>query len=674
MSKTFRLALAFFAISTFAMGESPAPGTSSGVDLKAIDKSVDPCEDFFHYACGNWMKANPIPARYPRWSRFGELRVGNENVLKQILEESSKNQGRSAIDQKIGAFYQSCMDEAAIEKSGYNPIKPGLARIARLNDKAQIAGEVARLHDEGVTAFFGLSAQPDLDNSAVNSADIRQGGLGLPDRSYYLEQKDEAIRSKYVEHISRMLQLIGVLPSDADRQARAIIQLETALAKSSMDRVELRNPNNIRHKMTVAQLQALTPALDFKAYFEDRATPAFETLNVGQPDFFRGLNTTVESTTLDDLKSYLTWHYVSSNASLLSKAFVDENFQFYGRTLTGVQELQPRWERCTSAVDSNLGEALGQKYVERAFGGGAKEKTQQLVLAIEKQMAADIDSLSWMSNATKQQALAKLKGVTNKIGYPDRWRDYSSVVVKQGDPVGNEVRARQFEIRRQLSKLGKPVDRSEFRMTPPTVNAYYNPRENNINFPAGILQPPFYSNNADMAVNYGGIGAVIGHELTHGFDDSGRRFDADGNLRDWWTQQDALEFNKRADCLVREYSTFSPFQGANLNGRLTLGENGADNAGIRLAFMALLGAMENGSASKEKLDGYTPQQRFFLGFAQLYCENDRPESAREMVRTDPHSPGQFRVIGTLQNQPEFAQTFGCSAGQPMASANGCRVW
>jgi putative endopeptidase len=672
MSYTFRLALGALGLCVFAAGQSPAP--PSGVDLKAIDKTVDPCQDFFHYACGGWLKANPIPARYPRWSRFDELRNRNQEILRQILEDSAKNQGRSDIDQKIGAFYQACMDEAAIEKAGYDPIKPGLARIAGLKEKSQLTGELAWLHETGVTALFRFQSMPDLDKSTVEVADIAQGGLGLPDKSYYLDAKDEDMRSKYLAHVSRMLQLIGTPKTDADGQAKAILQLETALAKASLDRVARRNPNNIRHKMTVDQLQALTPDFDYRAYFKDRSVTAFDNLNVEEPDFFGSLNSTLHSVSLDDLKSYLTWHYVSSNASLLSKAFVNENFDFYGRTLTGAQELEPRWERCSASVDDNLGEALGQKYVGRAFGGSAKEKTEELVQAIEKQMAAGIDSLAWMSDATKQQALTKLKGVTNKIGYPDRWRDYSSVVVKPGDPVGNEERGRQFEIRRELAKIGKPVDRSEFHMTPPTVNAYYSPQENNINFPAGILQPPFYNNNADMAVNYGGIGAVIGHELTHGFDDSGRRFDADGNLRDWWTQQDAAEFNKRVDCLANEYSAFSPIPGSNVNGRLTLGENGADNAGIRLAYMAFLQALENGSASKEKLDGYTPQQRFYLGFAQVFCGNERPEFLRNMVRTNPHSPSQFRVIGTLQNQGEFAQAFGCSAGQPMVAANGCRVW
>ncbi len=642
--------------------------------MKAVDKSVDPCKDFFQYACGSWVKVNPIPPQYPRWSRFNELQDRNDDILRQILEDSARNQNRSAIDQEIGAFYQSCMDETGIEKTGYTSIKPGLEKIRSLKDKAALAEEVARLHNEGISVFFRFGAGPDPDKSTVNLANISQGGIGLPDRSYYLQPKDEAMRAKYVAHISRMLQLIGEAPADADGQAKAILELETTLAKASLDRVAIRDPKNTHHKMTVAQLEALTPDFNFKQYFAVRGTPAFENLNVAEPDFFKSLNAALQAASLHDLQSYMAWHYVSANAALLPKAFVAENFDFYSRTLTGAQELQPRWKRCTERVDERLGEALGQKYVEKAFGRQAKEKTQQLVGLIEKQMAVDIDSLTWMSGATKEQALAKLKGVTNKIGYPEKWRDYSSVTVKEGDLVGDDQRAREYEIKRNLGKVGKAVDRSEFNMTPPTVNAYYNPLQNNINFPAGILQPPFYTNTADMAVNFGGVGAVIGHELTHGFDDQGRNFDADGNLRDWWTKEDTDEFKKRADCLAEEYSGFSPVEGANVNGRLTLGENGADNAGIRLAYMALLGGLENGSVNREKLDGYTPQQRFFLGFAQIWCSNERPESARNRVRTDPHSPGQFRVIGTLRNQPEFAQAFGCSVGQAMVAAQGCRVW
>ena len=667
-----RLICAGLLISSFGAAQSSSP--ASGVDLQAIDKSVDPCQDFYKYACGTWMKNNPIPADQARWGRFEELRDRNQEVLHGILEDSAKHQDRSAIDQKTGAFYAACMDESAIDKAGSAPIKAGLERINALTDKAQLAAEVARLHDQGVSVFFRFVAVPDPDKSTINIADVDQGGLGLPDRSYYLDEKDQKTREKYLQHISRMLQLIGDKPEQADAKAKTILALETSLAKASLDRTARRNPHLTYHRMTLPQLEALTPAFNFKQYFSDRAAPGFETLNVAVPDFFKNLNATFSSTSLDDLKSYLIWHYVSANAELLSNPFVDETFDFYSRYLAGAQKLEPRWKRCVDLTDDALGEALGQKYVEKAFAGQSKEKTQQLVTAIEREMATDIDSLKWMSDETKRQAFAKLKGVTNKIGYPEKWRDYSTVDVTATNLVADDRNAKQYEIRRNLNKIGKPVDRSEFGMTPPTVNAYYSPSQNNINFPAGILQPPFYTNTADMAVNFGGIGAVIGHELTHGFDDQGRQFDADGNLRDWWTQQDADEFKKRADCIANEYSGFSPVEGVNLNGRLTLGENGADNAGIRLAYMALLGGLENGTVDKGKIDGFTPQQRFFLGYAQVWCQNQRPESLRIRARTDPHSPGQFRVIGVVQNTPEFATAFGCSQGQPMVAANGCRVW
>jgi predicted metalloendopeptidase len=661
-------------VAVCALAQSSSSSHNSGIDSKAIDKTADPCTDFYQYACGGWLKANPIPPEYASWGRFQELAQRNIEVLHTILEDAEKHPDASPIDQKIGTLYGACMDEAAIEKAGYTPIEPGIKRIRDLSGKADLAAEVARLHDEGVSVLFGFGAGPDPDKSSVEIAQARQGGLGLPDKSYYLNPKDEELRQKYVRHISRMLQLIGVPADQADSQAKDIMAFETRLAQSSMDRVDMRNPDNTHHKMTLEQLQALTPDFNFHTYLSDRRVPEFTTLNVAQPDFFKALNNNLSDTSLDTLKQYLIWHYVSSSASLLSKPFVDENFDFYSKTLTGAQQIQPRWKRCTQMVDRSLGEALGQKYVAKAFSGQSKQMTQNLVAMIEHQMSVDIDSLTWMSQATKEQALTKLKGVTNKIGYPERWRDYSSVRVTKGDLVGDEERARSFEIHRNLDKIGKPVDRGEFNMTPPTVNAYYSPLENNINFPAGILQPPFYMAGADMAVNFGGVGAVIGHELTHGFDDQGRRYDADGNLRDWWTQHDAQEFKKRADCIVNEYNGFSPVEGANVNGRLTLGENGADNAGIRLAFMALLGGLENGTIDKDKLDGYTPQQRFFLGYAQIWCENQRPENVRNRVRTDPHSPGRFRVVGVLQNMPEFAQAFGCSAGQPMVSSNACRVW
>jgi putative endopeptidase len=658
----------------FAVIYGQNSASSSGVDLQAIDKTADPCQNFYQYACGNWIKANPVPAQYPRWGRFNELQDRNQEILRGILEDSSKHQDRSPIDRKIGAFYAACMDEAAVEKAGDAPLKPEIEQILGLHDKVALARELAKLQNQGVTALFGFRSAPDPDNAKMSIADLDQGGLGLPDKSYYLGEKDVKIRGEYVRHISKILQLIGQSPAPADAGARAVLKIETELASASLDRVARRDPNLTHHKMSISALQALTPDFDYKTYFVERSAPSFDNLNVSVPDFFKRLNSTLASNSLDDLKTYLLWHYVSSYAPNLSKPFVDANFDFYDRTLTGAKELQPRWKRCVQSTDTSLGEALGQRYVDRAFAGQSKEKTQELVNIIEQQMEKDIKSLTWMSDATKQQALVKLKGVTNKIGYPDHWRNYSSVSITDNNLVSNVKNARAFELHRNLSKIGKPVDRSEFGMTPPTVNAYYSPLQNNINFPAGILQPPFYNSRADMAVNFGGIGAVIGHELTHGFDDQGRRFDADGNLRDWWRKQDEEEFKKRADCLVNEYSQFKPVPDANVNGRLTLGENGADNAGIRLAYMALMDGIENGTVDKNKLDGYTPEQRFFLGYAQIWCENARPEYSRSSVRTNPHSPGEFRVIGVVENTPEFGKAFGCSVGQPMMKENGCRVW
>jgi putative endopeptidase len=663
---------AYFVLSTAVSGQ--VRSASSGLDLHAIDKAADPCQNLYQYACGNWIKENPVPPEYSRWGRFNELQERNQEILKGILEDSSNHQNRSPIDQKIGAFYKACMNEAAVDKAGYGPIKPGIERILALQNKDALAGEIAALHEQGVGVFFTFHSIPDPDNSRISIGDADQGGLGLPDKSYYIGPKDEKLRTQYVDHISRMLQLIGRSPDTAQADAKTILRIETELANASLDRVARRDPNLTHHKMSETEFQPLIPYFNFKFYFADRKAPGFQTLNVSVPAFFKALSATLRSNSLEYLKTYLVWHYVSAYAPDLSKPFVDANFDFYEHVLTGAKQLQPRWKRCVESTDRSLGEALGQKYVAQAFAGQSKEKTQELVTQIEQQMEKDIKSLSWMSPATKQQALTKLKSVTNKIGYPDRWRDYSSVEIGDDSLVSNVRNAREFEIHRNLNKIGKPVDRSEFGMTPPTVNAYYSPLQNNINFPAGILQPPFYNRNADMAVNFGGIGAVNGHELTHGFDDEGRRFDADGNLRDWWQKQDEDEFKRRADCLVNQYSGFEPVPDVHVNGRLTLGENGADNAGIRLAYMALLGGIQNGTVENSKLDGFTPEQRFFLGYAQVWCENSRPEFSRTNVRTNPHSPGQFRVIGVVQNTPEFGKAFGCSVGQPMMKESGCRVW
>jgi putative endopeptidase len=653
--------------------------SKSGLDLTAIDKSASPCGSFYQYACGAWNKSHPIPADESSWGRFNELLQRNQEILRGILEDSAKNQDRSPVDQKIGGFYQSCMSEPLIEQRGTMPLQAELQRIARIGNQDELLDEVARLHERQVGVFFNFSSSPDPKNARMSIADLDQGGIGLPERDFYLrtDSKSEEIRRKYLQHVAKMFELIGVQTGDAQKKAATIMSIETDLAKASLDVTTRRDPQQRVHEMSKEKLAALSPHFNFSRFFVQVNAPQFTMLNVAVPDFVKTFNSLIASRDLSDLRDYLTWHFVSASARLLPKAFVDENFDFYGKTLTGVTELRPRWKRCVSATDDELGEALGKKYVEKTFGEQGKRRTLDLVHEIEEQMSKDLQSLTWMSPETKKQALIKLTAVANKIGYPEKWRDYSSIEIDSKDYFGNWYRANEFESKRDRDKIGKPVDRAEWEMTPPTVNAYYDPTENNINFPAGILQPPFYSNAATDAVNYGAIGVVIGHELTHGFDDQGRKFDADGNLKEWWQVSDEQRFNKLADCFVKEYSSFEAAPGVHQNGKLTLGENTADNGGIRLAYMALMDALAKKQESPSgRIDGYTQPQQFFLGFAQIWCENMRPEFARLLAQTDPHSLPEFRVTGVVKNMPEFGSAFGCKTGDQMyiAPGQGCRVW
>jgi putative endopeptidase len=661
-----RFAFAAFLV-TAAFGQT-------GFTVEAIDKSVSPCTDFYAYACGNWLKNNPIPADQASWGRFHELQERNQRILRDILETAGAKAGRSADEQKIGDYYAACMDEKGIDAQGVDGLKPYLRRVESLKDKAGLSAEIARLHSEGIAAMFSVSSGQDFKNAEEVIAHVDQGGIGLPERDYYFktDAKSEAIRKAYVAHVAKMFELLGERPESAAARAAAVMRIETALAKGSLDVTARRDPSKIYHRMTVEELGKLAPSFEWKAYLAAIGAPV-PTLNVAVPEFFRALEAQIQSVSLDDWKTYLTWHIVHAAAPLMPTPFVNENFNFYGRVLTGAKELRPRWKRCVQFTNSDLGEALGRKYVELTFGAEGKEKTLAMVRALERALERDIQQLDWMSPETKKRALEKLHAISNKIGYPEEWRDYSALSVRPKDAIGNSFRANAFEFKRQMAKIGKPVDKKEWYMTPPTVNAYYDPQNNNINFPAGILQPPFYDAKLDPAVNFGAIGAVIGHELTHGFDDEGSQFDARGNLENWWTEKDRKAFEQRTECMAKQYSEYVAVDDVKLNGKLTLGENVADNGGLRIAYMALVDVL--GGKPGNKIDGYTPEQRFFLGWAQIWCTNMRDEQRRMYAQVDPHSPGQWRVNGTVSNMPEFQKAFGCKAGEPMVrSENACRVW
>jgi putative endopeptidase len=644
------------------------------LDLTAIDSRVEPCTDFYQYACGTWLARNPIPADQSSWGRFSELAERNRVILRDVLETAGGKQNRTPVEQKIGDYYGACMDERGIEARGTAPLKPGLAQIAAIPDKAALAETLVKLHRIMVPALFRFTSTQDYKDATEVIAEADQGGLGMPDRDYYLKDdaKSVEIRKQYVAHVQRVFELLGDASDTAAAQANTVMAFETALARGSMDRVSRRNPANTYHRMRVDEFARLMPSFDAKRYLAAIGAPPLKSLNVASPEFFRTVDAEVRAASLDDVKTYITWHYVMAASQLLPRAFVDESFDFYWRVLRGQKEQRPRWKRCVMFTDSDLGEALGQKYVEVTFGGNAKERMLKLVAGLEKALERDIQQIDWMTPATRKRALEKLHAVTEKIGYPDKWRDYSPLEIRAGDALGNSHRANTFEFQRQLNKIGKPVDKKEWLMSPPTVNAYYDPQNNNINFPAGILQPPFFDPKIDDAVNLGAIGAVIGHELTHGFDDQGRQYDAEGNLKDWWTPADAREFEERAECIAQQYGGYTAVADIKLNGKLTLGENVADNGGLRIAYMTLVDLLEG--KARPKIDGYTPEQRFFLGWAQVWCTADRDETARLRAITDPHSPGKYRVNGTLSNMPEFQKAFGCSAGQPMVSPKACRVW
>jgi putative endopeptidase len=666
-----------------AQSDKPAPpADAKSFDLSAIDKTADPCTDFYQYACGNWNKANPIPADQVRWARsFSLLGERNRYLLWQELDAASKDP-KTPLQKKFGDYYAACMNTDLVEQKGLEPLKPALDRIAALNDPHKLSPLIGELAAHGEPApLFRFGVSQDEKDSSKQIATVGQSGISLPDRDYYLLDRFAKIRDQYKDHVTKMFTLAGDSPDAAAKEADSVLRIETALAKASMSRVAMRDPENRYHIYTLADFQKLAPDFDFSIYFKDVKVGSFDSLNVTTPDFFKSLNGLITSEPVDAWKSYLRWHTIHAIASNLPKAYFDENFAFFGKTLAGQKEPTPRWKQCTQMTDAALGEAVGQDWVKEHFPPASKAKMDQLVAALEKSLGDDIKTLPWMTDDTKKAALEKLSLIRNKIGYPEKWRSYAALQVKRDDLIGNVRNDAIFQRNYNLSKLGKPVDEKEWGMTPPTVNAYYSPSMNDINFPAGILQPPFFDASIDPAVNFGSIGVVIGHEMTHGFDDEGSKYDGKGNLREWQTAEDRKKFVERTDCEVAEYNGFetspahddTPAQ--NLNGKLTLGENTADNGGLRIAYLALLDTLAaEGKSIDEKIDGYTEKQRYFLGFAQVWCQNQTDQSARQSALTDSHSTGKWRVNGTVQNFDEFGKAFSCTKGQPMYPTNSCRVW
>jgi putative endopeptidase len=647
------------------------------LETKFLDRTANPCTNFYQFACGSWNRLNPIPADQPRWNVYAKLTDENQRFLWGILEEAAKPlTNRTPNEQKIGDYFAACMDEAAIEKAGKAPLQSRLDQIAALKSLADLPPVLARLHLElgNDNPIFQFGSSQDFANSDQVIAFALAGGLGLPDRDYYLktDAKNQETRARYTEHVARMFRLLGDAPAVARGESQTVMAIETVLAAASLTRVDKRDPYKMFHKIPRADFLKLAPSFGWAAYWKALGIATPDQINVTEPEFYKALEKQLTSHSIDDWKAYLRWHLAHAEAPYLSAAFVQENFSFYRKHLRGVAELEPRWKKCVRLVDEDLGEALGQVFVAKTFTADTKQRSQAMVKEIEGAMQTDIQQLSWMGDETKKQAIAKLHTIVNKIGYPDHWRDYSSVKIMRDDFLGDVDRTIQFESRRQLDKIGKPVDRSEWDMTPPTVNAYYNASMNDINFPAGVLQPPLFDPKLDDAPNYGNTGATIGHELTHGFDDQGRQFDGKGNLKDWWTRKDADEFVERAACISNQYSQYTVIDDVKINGKLTLGEDVADLGGTILAWMAWKNATRG--QKLQPIDGFTPDQRFFVGMAQWACGDERPASKRMHAMTDEHSPDEYRINGVVSNMPEFSQAFSCKAGDAMVRQQACRVW
>ncbi|HEX6622538.1 MAG TPA: M13 family metallopeptidase [Pyrinomonadaceae bacterium] len=654
-------------------------GAGRGFDVSRMDKTASACQDFYQFSNGNWLKTTEIPPAFSSWGSFNILAENNRNTLREILDAAAKTTDakKGSVEQKIGDFYASCTDEAKREAEGVKPLLPEFARIEKIKSAAELQAQVARMHSMGVNALFDFEALPDFKNSSVVMGIATQGGLSLPTNEYYTktDEKSVDIRNKFVQHVTNMFQLLGDAPEKAAANAKTVLAIQTRLAENSRDPVALRDISKQYNKMTAKELQALTPNLSWGDYFAALGQPRDLTINLAHPEFYQNVNKMLTEVPIEDWKTYLRWHLISAAAPSLSSKFEDESFNFNGKVLAGRKEQNPRWRRCVAATDAQLGEALGQAYVARAFTPESKRRMQTMINNLIAAFRERVQKLDWMSDPTRKEALAKLAAFQQKIGYPDKWIDYSALEISRASFVENALRAGQFEVRREMAKIGKPVDRGEWGMTPPTVNAYNNWLMNEIVFPAGILQAPFFNPEADDAINYGAIGAVIGHEITHGFDDQGANFDLQGNLKDWWTPDDKKKFQERAECIVNQFGAYEVEPGLKMTGKLVSGESIADLGGLQVAYDAFLKSLE-GKPRPKDIDGFTPEQRFFMGWAQVWASKYTPEITRLITQSDPHPISRFRVNGPLSNMPEFAAAFQCKAGDPMVrpEKDRCKIW